>query len=68
MPTPHPTSRLRPPDRGDRAVPQQTIEQLAKRVYDMGVPLNLHANGARKPPCNAVLRSRLVFLDRSEVR
>jgi hypothetical protein len=31
--------------RGELTFPQETINQMVKRVYDMGVPLNLHANG-----------------------
>ena len=30
---------------GELTFPQDTINQMVKRVYDMGVPLNLHANG-----------------------
>ena len=31
--------------RGELSFPQDTINQMVKRVYDLGVPLNLHANG-----------------------
>jgi predicted amidohydrolase YtcJ len=31
--------------RGELTFPQDTVNQMVKRVYDMGVPLNLHANG-----------------------
>ena len=31
--------------RGELTFPQESINQMVKRVYDMGVPLNLHANG-----------------------
>jgi hypothetical protein len=31
--------------RGELTFPQDTINQMVKRVYDLGVPLNLHANG-----------------------
>ncbi len=31
--------------RGELTFPQETINQMVKRVYEMGVPLNLHANG-----------------------
>jgi len=31
--------------KGEPTFPQETIEQMVKRVYDLGVPLNLHANG-----------------------
>jgi predicted amidohydrolase YtcJ len=31
--------------RGEPTFPQDTINQMVKRVYEMGVPLNLHANG-----------------------
>ncbi len=31
--------------RGELTFPQDTINQMVKRVYEMGVPLNLHANG-----------------------
>jgi hypothetical protein len=31
--------------RGALTFPQDTINHMVKRVYDMGVPLNLHANG-----------------------
>ncbi len=31
--------------RGELTFPQDTINQMVKRVYDMDVPLNLHANG-----------------------
>ena len=30
---------------GELTFPQDTINQMVKRVYEMGVPLNLHANG-----------------------
>ena len=30
---------------GELTFPQETINQMVKRVYEMGVPLNLHANG-----------------------
>jgi predicted amidohydrolase YtcJ len=30
---------------GELTFPEQTINQMVKRVYDLGVPLNLHANG-----------------------
>ncbi len=31
--------------RGELTFPQDTVNQMVKRVYDMDVPLNLHANG-----------------------
>jgi hypothetical protein len=31
--------------RGELTFPQATVEKMVKRVYDLGVPLNLHANG-----------------------
>ena len=31
--------------RGELSFPQDTVNQMVKRVYEMGVPLNLHANG-----------------------
>ena len=31
--------------RGELTFPQGAINQMVKRVYDLGVPLNLHANG-----------------------
>ena len=31
--------------RGELTFPQDIVNQMVKRVYDMGVPLNLHANG-----------------------
>ena len=31
--------------RGELAFPQDVVNQAVKRVYDLGVPLNLHANG-----------------------
>ena len=31
--------------RGELTFPQDTINQKVKRVYELGVPLNLHANG-----------------------
>jgi predicted amidohydrolase YtcJ len=31
--------------RGELTFPEDTVEQMVKRVYDLGVPLNLHANG-----------------------
>ena len=31
--------------RGELTFPPETINQMVKRVYDLGVPLNLHANG-----------------------
>jgi len=30
---------------GELTFPQGTVNQMVKKVYDMGVPLNLHANG-----------------------
>ena len=30
---------------GELTFPQETVNQMVKRVYDLGVPLNLHANG-----------------------
>jgi len=30
---------------GELTFPQETINAMVKRVYDLGVPLNLHANG-----------------------
>jgi predicted amidohydrolase YtcJ len=30
---------------GELTFPQDMVNQMVKRVYDMGVPLNLHANG-----------------------
>ena len=31
--------------RGELTFPQETINKMVKRVYDLGVPLNLHSNG-----------------------
>ena len=31
--------------RGELAFPQDVVNQAVKKVYDLGVPLNLHANG-----------------------
>jgi predicted amidohydrolase YtcJ len=31
--------------RGELTFPEETVQRMVKRVYDMGVPLNLHANG-----------------------
>ncbi len=31
--------------RGELTFPQETVNQMVKRVYGLGVPLNLHANG-----------------------
>ena len=31
--------------RGELTFPEETVKQMVKRVYDLGVPLNLHANG-----------------------
>lgn len=31
--------------KGELTFPLETVEQMVKRVYDLGVPLNLHANG-----------------------
>jgi predicted amidohydrolase YtcJ len=31
--------------RGELTFPEETVNQLVRRVYDLGVPLNLHANG-----------------------
>ena len=31
--------------RGQLTFPEETVKQMVKRVYDLGVPLNLHANG-----------------------
>jgi predicted amidohydrolase YtcJ len=31
--------------RGQLTFPEETIKQMVKRVYELGVPLNLHANG-----------------------
>ena len=31
--------------KGELTFPQDTVNQMVKRVYDLGVPLNLHANG-----------------------
>jgi predicted amidohydrolase YtcJ len=31
--------------RGELIFPQESVKQMVKRVYEMGVPLNLHANG-----------------------
>lgn len=31
--------------RGELTFPQDTVNQMVKRVYDLGVPLTLHANG-----------------------
>ncbi len=31
--------------RGELTFPQDTVNQMVERVYDLGVPLNLHANG-----------------------
>jgi predicted amidohydrolase YtcJ len=31
--------------RGEPTFPEETVKQMVKRVYDLGVPLNLHANG-----------------------
>jgi predicted amidohydrolase YtcJ len=30
---------------GELTFPQDTVNQMVKKVYDLGVPLNLHANG-----------------------
>jgi predicted amidohydrolase YtcJ len=30
---------------GELTFPQETVNQMVKKVYDLGVPLNLHANG-----------------------
>lgn len=30
---------------GELTFPQNTVNQMVKKVYDLGVPLNLHANG-----------------------
>jgi predicted amidohydrolase YtcJ len=30
---------------GELTFPQETVNEMVKKVYDMGVPLNLHANG-----------------------
>ena len=45
--------------RGELTVPQEVVNQTVKRVYDLGVPLNLHANG------DAAID---VFLDGTRVR
>ncbi len=31
--------------RGELSFPEETVQKMIKRVYDLGVPLNLHANG-----------------------
>ena len=31
--------------RGELTFPEETVQRMVKRVYDLGVPLNLHANG-----------------------
>jgi predicted amidohydrolase YtcJ len=31
--------------RGELTFPEATVNQMVKRVYDLGLPLNLHANG-----------------------
>lgn len=31
--------------RGEPTFPEETLRQMVKRVYDLGVPLNYHANG-----------------------
>ncbi|MFO0914758.1 MAG: amidohydrolase [Pirellulales bacterium] len=31
--------------KGELTFPLETVEQMVRRVYDLGVPLNLHANG-----------------------
>jgi len=31
--------------RGELTFPQETVNQMVKKVYDLGVPLNLHSNG-----------------------
>jgi predicted amidohydrolase YtcJ len=31
--------------RGEPTFPEDTVKQMVERVYDLGVPLNLHANG-----------------------
>ena len=31
--------------RGELTFPEGTVQKMVKRVYDLGVPLNLHANG-----------------------
>ena len=31
--------------RGELTFPLETVQKMVKRVYDLGVPLNLHANG-----------------------
>ncbi len=31
--------------RGELTFPEETVKQMVQRVYDLGVPLNLHANG-----------------------
>ena len=31
--------------RGELSFPEVTVQRMVKRVYDLGVPLNLHANG-----------------------
>jgi predicted amidohydrolase YtcJ len=31
--------------KGEATFPEETVKKMVKRVYDMGVPLNLHANG-----------------------
>ncbi len=31
--------------RGELTFPEETVQHMVKRVYDVGVPLNLHANG-----------------------
>ena len=31
--------------KGELTFPQDTVNQMVKKVYDLGVPLNLHANG-----------------------
>ncbi len=31
--------------RGELSFPEETLQRMVRRVYDLGVPLNLHANG-----------------------
>ncbi len=31
--------------RGELSFPEETVQRMVKRVYNLGVPLNLHANG-----------------------
>ena len=37
-----PAARLVKELRGELTFPEETVKQMVKRVYDLGVPLNLH--------------------------